>query len=571
MADRVIRHSEVDGVPTLIAPPPASGEMLAGLTFRVGRADESHAQAGITHLVEHLALHRHGLTNYHFNGATGTVVTHFHMQGSQSDIVSFLGMVCESLIDLPVERLAMEKEILRTEARSRTPGASQMLHMWRYGARGYGMESYPEWGVHQLDVDDVRRWAESWFTRDNAVLWIAGNDIPRGLALRMRDGARRPVPAPSSALPETPAYFQHAWNGVVFDGVVRRSTPATMFSELLRRELFQRLRQEAGLSYTTQVSYDPRDGEHALVTALADALPEKQGAVVGGFVDTLAALRVGRIDPNDIESVRAKAEESLSHPNALASQLPSYALNLLTDHPSPTVEDLRTEIRAVTEDTLRDVAVEMIGTGLIQIPEGHTADWAGFAPAPGFSDGVVTGSRHKSRQSEDTELVIGPDGASVVTPHGPATVRYRDCVAHLMWPDGARQLIGVDGMTVVVEPTMYVIDQAAVARLDATVPADVVVALPARDPESIPRPAPRPAPVRTRAERVMRVVFLVLAILAAVVSTLFTLVTVFSTPEDDLNTPSWYGTVVVCWLISGWLFLRASGRRLRRRPRAARS
>ena len=55
--------------------------MHAGLIFRVGRADETLARPGITHLLEHLALHRHGLADYHYNGATGRAITHFHIAG----------------------------------------------------------------------------------------------------------------------------------------------------------------------------------------------------------------------------------------------------------------------------------------------------------------------------------------------------------------------------------------------------------------------------------------------------------------------------------------------------------
>ena len=48
----MIRETEVDGVPTLLAP--RNGPLAAGLTFRVGQADETLATAGITHLLEHL-------------------------------------------------------------------------------------------------------------------------------------------------------------------------------------------------------------------------------------------------------------------------------------------------------------------------------------------------------------------------------------------------------------------------------------------------------------------------------------------------------------------------------------
>jgi hypothetical protein len=89
---------------------------MAGLTFRVGRADETLATAGITHLLEHLTLFHHGLSDYHYNGATGSVVTHFHMQGSEEDVVTYLVGVCAALSNLPLDRLETEKGILRTEA-----------------------------------------------------------------------------------------------------------------------------------------------------------------------------------------------------------------------------------------------------------------------------------------------------------------------------------------------------------------------------------------------------------------------------------------------------------------------
>lgn len=57
------RRIEVDGIPVLLAP--SAGQMRAGLMFRVGRADETLATNGVTHLVEDLAPHRHGTADYH--------------------------------------------------------------------------------------------------------------------------------------------------------------------------------------------------------------------------------------------------------------------------------------------------------------------------------------------------------------------------------------------------------------------------------------------------------------------------------------------------------------------------
>ncbi len=64
-----VQKTEVDGVPTVWAP--SEGELTAGLVFRVGRADETWARSGITHLVEHLALHASERPYVSQNGIVG--------------------------------------------------------------------------------------------------------------------------------------------------------------------------------------------------------------------------------------------------------------------------------------------------------------------------------------------------------------------------------------------------------------------------------------------------------------------------------------------------------------------
>lgn len=153
---------EVDGVPAVAAK--RSGPLTAGLVFRVGRADETLATAGITHLVEHLALHRFGVGEHHFNGATGADHTYFEMAGSEAEVVAFLAGVCASLGDLPMERLETEKSVLRTEEARR--GGGGLLSRHRYGAQGYGLTDYLELGVPRLGPAEVAHWARTWFTRE---------------------------------------------------------------------------------------------------------------------------------------------------------------------------------------------------------------------------------------------------------------------------------------------------------------------------------------------------------------------------------------------------------------------
>lgn len=565
----MIEQTEVDGVPTLIAPT-VGGVTRAGLTFRVGRADEPLARSGITHIVEHLALHQLNMSDYHFNGTTGLITTDFHLEGSEADITGYLTAVCAALSDLPFARLETEKEILRTEQSSRTSSVLQPFHLWRYGARSYGVSSYPEWGLSMLGPDDVRAWVSRFFTRENAVLWVTGR-VPPGLKLQLPYGQRQPIPVPTSALPAAPAFFYGDSRAVAVESIVPRSTVGTIFAGVLERELFRALRQEGGLSYTAAATYEPRGDAYATIMALADALPSKQDAVLGGFVDVLAKLRVGRIDPADLAAVVGRSEDVLNRSDVDAQRLPGAAVNLLTGHPNKPVDQLLAEVRAVTPADLHAMAQEAMSTALLMAPsETSGAEWAGFTPAPTTSESVIIGERHPSVQGADTALVVGPEGVSSVTDDGAATVRFDECAVMLMWPDGARQLIGNDGIGVRFEPTLVELGPAARARIDAGVAPGAQVQLPARDPRSIPQPRPAepaatvpaapqtpwtvpapPAPSRRRSlsNRVALYIVGVLAIFLTVVAALATVGTLTDPEAGD------WGSDAAVWVVAVLLWL----------------
>ncbi|SER56807.1 Predicted Zn-dependent peptidase [Streptomyces sp. yr375] len=500
----LVSHTTTHHIPTLYASAPATAsasasasasgnEITAGLFFRVGQADETLATAGLTHLVEHLALHRLGLSDLHYNGATANTYTLFHVHGSEDEVVTYLNSVCAALRDLPMQRLETEKEILRTEAAGRGGGPQHRMPLWRYGAQGYGLPSYNELGTWSLTPDQVRDWARTRFTRDNAVLWITSDHVPEGLDLTLPEGTRFPAPAATSALPTTPAYISGDDGHVVLTSVLRRSTAAGVFADVLGRALFQDLRQEGGYSYTAEADYSPRDADFATLTAYADALPQKQDAVVGGFVDTLARLRAGRIEQSELDSVRTKLLKRYDTPDLAAATLPSYALSLLLGHRILTPEQHKAELNAVTLDDLREVAREAWDSALLQVP-GRGVDWAGLTLAPQFSStsATVTGTRHQSLEDEQVTLVIGAEGVSLLTPRGPITVRYDACAAMTTRPDGARSLTGHDGFSVTVEPTLYRgVTPERIAALDAAVPSEATVRMPARAPDHIPQPQPR--------------------------------------------------------------------------------
>ncbi|MFJ7251750.1 M16 family metallopeptidase [Streptomyces sp. NPDC098085] len=548
--DPDIRETEVDGIRTVLAAAP--GPVTAGLFFRVGVADETLATAGVTHLVEHLALHRHGVSDLHYNGATAATYTLFHVTGTPEEVTTYLNGVCAALRDLPMERLETEREILRTEAAGRRVGPDHQLPLWRYGAQGYGLSSYDELGLWHLTAEDVRDWARTRFTRDNAVLWITADTVPDGLDLALPAGTPQPLPAPTSALPVTPAYLTGRSGGVVLDGIVRRSTAATLFTEVLSRALFTDLRQKGGYSYTAEAGYSPRDSDFATVTAFADALPKKHGAVVGGFVDALARLRAGTIEQSELDSARAKFLKQFDAPDAGASRLPSYALNLLTGHRNLTPDEHRAELAAVTLDDLREVARELHATALLQVP-GRGADWAGFTEAPQWSTWTVTsaGSRHRSLEDDSVLLTVSREAVSLTTASGTIVVRYDACAAMLVHPDGGRHLTGLDGFQIRVEPTLYKdLTPNRLAVIDAGVPSSAVIPVPTRDPDRIPRPERhdgRPGgTARSKGARLARTVLVWLSGITTAVWGLIATVAMLMELEEPHPDPV---TIILIWLL----------------------
>jgi hypothetical protein len=505
----VIHESTVDGVPTLVAP--TSGLIRAGLTFRVGQADETLSRRGITHLLEHLVLHQVGATDYHVNGTTNDTVTQFHMQGAPDDIAAFLAGVCRSIRDLDTDRMDRERAILRTEWSSRGADATDAMPLWRHGARDYGLNSFPEWGLDALTGDDLREWAAHWFTRENAVLWIAGDGVPAGLVLDLPSGQRRPAPVASDTLPRTPAYFTGSSTTTAVDMVVPHSDAGAVFAGLLERQLFHALRRVAGVSYTVAAGYRPRGDGYAVVTAVADALPDKQDAVLGGVVDVLAAVRVGRVDEAGVASVVGRQAEALRTAEFDATRLPSAAFDLLIGQPVRSADDLAIELKAVTADALRDVARIASASALLMVPRGLTADWTRFTAAPTASDAAVDGTEHPLIGSAGEHLVVGDRGISRVRADGvTTTVLFDECVAMLAWPDGGRELIGADALSVSVEPTRYRhgdrLSGDGPLSVDGRVPPGVRLDQPGRDPQRIPRPEPVIRRAARRAARHLRTV-----------------------------------------------------------------
>jgi hypothetical protein len=483
----VAERLEIDGIPVWFAPRPGSGT-TAGLVFRVGRADETLGSSGITHLAEHLALHPHGISDYHYNGAVDALTTQFVTHGSDDDVVGFLRGLAESFNNLPVDRIDAEKALLRTEAQSRRSGANVLLPLWRYGAQRYGLTSYPEWGLNRVSGDEVAQWARTRFVRGNAALWIAGERLPDDLALNLPAGPRREAPAGHSVLTHFPSFICGPTVGVVLDTLVSRGVAATMLTAVLERSLLRVLRHESAISYTVDTDYSPRGDDMATITILADATPDKMDVLLGTFGDTMKRIRAKGVDPQDVEAVRRTALEAMDHPDAEMSLLPGMAVSTIVGQPVLSLAERRAALEAVTIDEVNAVAMSLLDSALLQVPYGFSAEHLGFEPAPATSTAEISGQRYRSRGDGESILVVGENAVSLAVDEDRATVHFNLCAARLDFPDGARHYIGFDGTTVRLEPTVHSIGVSAVAEVRDRLPTERIIPMPSRSPDEIPGP-----------------------------------------------------------------------------------
>src|SRR6267378_8182433 len=84
----------------------APGPRRAVLAFRVGRADETLAWAGLTHLVEHLALLPFKEQPFTYGGQVEGARTLFYAQGTDAQLREFIDRLGENLRGLPLDHLA---------------------------------------------------------------------------------------------------------------------------------------------------------------------------------------------------------------------------------------------------------------------------------------------------------------------------------------------------------------------------------------------------------------------------------------------------------------------------------
>jgi zinc protease len=479
-----LEETTIDGVYTLFVPRD-DPTTRAGLVFRVGQADESLAVRGLTHLVQHLALHEVSGGNVHRHGSTGVMHTEFTASGTGEEVAEFLSSVAAALREPPTHLLGTVREVLESEDVATDRSARRSAAV-RHGAQGHGLESYPELGLPGLGEVDVATWAQVAFTRGNAVLWVVGRHLPRGLDLELPDGTLVEAPPLPSVLARTPAWYLDPGSGEVeLTALLPRTPAADLTAALLARAVRHDTTAREPIADEVTLSCAPRDADLQVVTLLVRGRPEVAPALVGSVVDAVAALQWGTPTDDELAGAREDLLEEGETGDAVLELLPRLAVGaLLGDNPARRPDPAHA-LASVTAEQVCEVAEHLHRTALVRAPDPGLS-WAGFAEVPSGSTWAVEGDELLAVDGSDEVLVLSGEGVTRHSGFRKASVRYGEVALLQRFGDGGRWLTGRDGTEVRVEPRLFDIPKESLEYIDEVVDAAHVVHLPARGTERLP-------------------------------------------------------------------------------------
>jgi zinc protease len=480
--------TRVGGVPLYTVDAP--GPRRAVLAFRVGRADETLAWAGLTHLVEHLALLPFKEQPYSYGGQVEGARTLFYAHGTDAEIREFFERLCENLRTLPLDHLADEARLLETEAQSRTGGALSSLLGGRYGCQGWGLVDFPEYALLHPDAERVKAWANEWFTAGNAVLGLSGSmDPPPPIALL--PGRRMPSPTFASVV-RTPAWMHAGKTGV---GMSLTGPYSIRFSALIRvveRHGRSRLRFRESLSYEVGGGQQRLGSDVTHGILWADGLPENLSKVMNGMLAVLDEVMEKGPTEEEIREDLNALRKSIDNPGWLMSLLDSQLTHELFGTTMPTVDEAVADLEKATPADYSALLQAIFPSLLTVVPPGVAVLDQRLTAVPAWSTTEAKGKTYRLRAAatvvsqQMTSLSVGNAAISLrLGPGNLVTIPYAECVAALAWDDGSRTLLSRDGFRLHVRPDDWK-DGAEIAEaLREALPKDVLV-------PAGPRPNPDP-------------------------------------------------------------------------------
>lgn len=429
--------------------------MVGGITFRTGMADEPFARRGISHLIEHLALSRLDV-RYEYNGYVDALSTNFHAKGTPEEVAEFLTHICISLGHLPYERLSTEIKVLQAEGSQRGTSAYASGLNALFGTHHFGMLAVPEIGLDHATPEMIEDWRMRRFTRENAMVWLAGPPPPSTLSFAaLPHGERIPPIKPLRVLPNQPTVYHVAASGPAVMNVSERNVETQVIFAIAAQRLENRMRSIEGLSYSVQTHRDVVNARYAVMGIFSDCTPENAEQARATMVAELHRMVFDGITKDEVVEVADRMERALSDDNAAFGRAMTTAHNLLIGYPQLTEPQLIERAMATSsEDSIR-ILRRFLSGALWTVPHQAEVRDRRFTHVSSFSPTSAAGTTAESIYT-DHRLSIDAERMSVLDTAGNAvTVGLDDTVGAKRWLDGAWTFWNIEGFVLSVMPSDY--------------------------------------------------------------------------------------------------------------------
>lgn len=357
-AGTAVLRTLANGVRLLALPMPQVRSVSVGVFLRVGSRDETAANNGIGHVLEHMAFKGTATRSVQainldaerlgadVNAFTGKDTTAYFMTGLGRHAEALLRMTADIVLNssFPEHELQRELEVIRQEAieydEDPQDSADDLLDRALWGDAPMGM---PVIGIlaniEGFTRADLVRHVQSHYVADRTVVAAAGNfDVEAWMALAGElFAAMPPAPDPSMARPPAPAAYvgqalarRFTQVSQVFVNIAWPLAPAqpdampgqrwrlaaavaaNLFGSGMSSPLSDTIRERLGLAYTVDATIDRGDAWANFVVS-AVTTPDKLDALVAATAELLRA-QAAAIDPVHLE--RAKNQLTVSRVRA---------------------------------------------------------------------------------------------------------------------------------------------------------------------------------------------------------------------------------------------------------------
>jgi zinc protease len=449
----------------------------------VGRLDENLASAGVTHLVEHLALPAQtARPELEWNGWVGALESGFWASGDEAAVLAFVTDTVARLADLPLDRLEAETRILRAEAAGFVPGPVETLAAMRFGAQGIGITSWEEYGLYRLDAEEVAEWARRYFTAGNAALAITGPP-QADFRLDLPSGSRLAAPEPRPLDLPLPAFLKSGSGGVAISFLAERSWSLAAARAAVMHRANTLLRFERALVYGVDEWNEPLSDNASHSGLFAECLDEQADEVTVLLLDVLDRVASEGPSEEELNFNPIAFERDVAYGHQSGQFLFQATMEELLGGRGEDVSAWPEQMREVTPGSAAEALRKALETAVVVVPEDASDPPGAYRPYPTGSLIRLEGRKvpHKKMLARlkfmKEQLVVSDDGIGWAGKEVSSAVRFDECEAVLEWKGGELALIGRDGSSPWFDPKLIKGGDEVASLIRSKVPRDRFVAL----------------------------------------------------------------------------------------------